>query len=117
MIHIFLDLMRGQVDGWILAKLVSFVIALLCIWMGPDNDKSWSIVDILYGHHLQFQFVFIVIEFRFAKLVLIFVVSTAVKIYRRSVLGTCSTCGSVAEDRTANLPLSATTETGVKRIT
>ena len=32
MIHIFFDWVRGQVDGWISAKLVSFVIALLCIW-------------------------------------------------------------------------------------
>ena len=42
--------------------------------------------------------VFIVIEFRFAKLILIFIVSTAFKIYRRSVLSTCSTWRCVAED-------------------
>ena len=39
-----------------------------------------------------------------------FIVSTAFKIYRRSVLGTCSTWCSVAEDSAGNLPLSATTE-------
>lgn len=54
--------------------------------------------------------VFIVIEFRFAKLVLIFIVSTAFKIYRRSVLSICSTWGSVAEDSAGNRPLSATTK-------
>ena len=38
-----------------------------------------------------------------------FIVSTAFKIFRRSILGTCSTWGSVAEDSAGNLPLSPIT--------
>lgn len=85
-----------------------FLLSLRVYVYGPDNNKSQSCNR---GFIIWPPFtipVFIVIEFRFAKLVLIFVVSTAVKIYRRSVLGTCSTCGSVAEDSAGNLPLSVT---------
>ena len=80
------------------------------MYMGPDNNKSWSMKGFIIWPPCTIP-VFIVIEFRFAKLVLILIVSiTACKVYGRSVLGTCSTWGSVAEDSAGNLPLSATTK-------
>ena len=79
--------------------------------MGPDNN---TIILVNRGFIIWPPFtipVFIVIEFRFTKLVLVLLslLPSRFSDAQYSILGTCSTWGSVAEDSAGNLPLSPIT--------